>query len=84
VFVSCRVHLGEAEHHEQTLVQIVRPLHGVLECVVLLGTLGGLHPVEDVISFPHIRSVQVLYALYLYLPRRYLAPASIALAWKLD
>jgi hypothetical protein len=51
VVVSYRAHVGEAEHHEQALVQIVRLLHGVLERVVLLGTLGGLHPVKDVVSF---------------------------------
>jgi hypothetical protein len=84
VFVSYRVVVGEAEHHEQALVKIVRLLDGVLERVVLLGTLGGLHPVEDVISFPCVRSVQVLYALSPYLPRRHLAPASIVLAWMQD
>ncbi len=82
--VGLRVVVGEAEHHEQTLVQIVRPLHGVLERVVLLGALGGLHPVQDVVPFPYLLLVQVLYALYLYLPRRHLAPASIVLAWKQD
>src|SRR5829696_172192 len=71
VVVSCWAYVGEAEHHEQALVQFVRPLHGVLECVVLFGTLGGLHPVQDVVPFPHIRLVQVLYALSLYLPRRH-------------
>jgi hypothetical protein len=34
VVVSYRAHVGEAEHHEQALVQIVRLLHGVLERVV--------------------------------------------------
>ena len=82
--VGLWVVVGEAEHHEQTLVQIVRPLHGVLERVVLLGALGGLHPVQDVVPFPYVRLVQVLYTLYLYLPRRHPAPASIVLAWKLD
>jgi hypothetical protein len=78
------VGLGKAEHHEQALVQIVRPLHGVLECVVMLGALGGLHPVEDVASFPYVRSVQVLYTLYLYLPRRHLVLTSGVLVWRLD
>jgi hypothetical protein len=84
VVVSHRAYVGETEHHEQALVQIVSPLHGVLEGVVLLGTLGGLHPVEDVISFPYIRPVQVLYTLYLYHPRRHLVLTSVILAWKLD
>jgi hypothetical protein len=82
--VGLGVVVGKAEHHEQALVQIVRPLHGVLEGVVLVGTLGGLHPVEDIFSCPYIRSVQVLYTLNLYLPRRHLVLTCIILAWKLD
>src|ERR671920_396927 len=82
VVVSYRAHVGEAEHHEQALVQIVRLLHGVLERVVLLGTLGGLHPVKDVVSFLHFRFVQALYALSVYLPRRHPVPTSRVLTWK--
>ena len=79
--VSYRAYVGEAEHHEQALFQIVRPLHGVLERVVLLGALGGLHPVEDVVAVPDFLIVQVLYALFLDLLRRHLVFTSKVLAW---
>jgi hypothetical protein len=80
VVVSYRAHAGEADHYEQALVQIVRLLHGVLERVVLLGPLGGLPPVKDVVPFPYLRFVQALYALSLYLPRRHPVPTSRVLA----
>jgi hypothetical protein len=82
VVISYRAYVGEAEDHEQSLLQVVRPLHGVLEHVVLLGALGGLHPVQDVIPFPQGRVVQVLYALFLYLLCRHPVFTSRTLAWK--
>jgi hypothetical protein len=76
VVVSCRAYVGEAEDHEQTLAYFVRPLHGVFEGVVLLGALGGLHPVQHVVAIPHSSLVHILYALFSYSPRRhvYLPP----------
>jgi hypothetical protein len=82
VVVDYRAYIGEAEDHEQALAQVVRPLHSVLEGVVLLGVLGGLHPVQEVVAVPHIRFVEVLYALLLYLPRRHLVFPSRVLAWR--
>src|SRR3712207_7619914 len=38
-----------------------------------LGALGLLHPVEDVVAVPRTLFVQVLHALYLYLPSRHSA-----------
>ena len=80
--VGLGVVVGQAEHHEQPLVQIVRPLHGVLEGVVVLGALGGLHPVEDVVPFPYVRLVQVLYALSCIFRVAIRHLTSIVLAWK--
>jgi len=79
--VGLGVVVGEAEDHEQALVEVVRPLHGVLDGVVVLGALGGLHPVKDVIAVSRFLFVQILYALFLYLPGRHGSSTSGILAW---
>jgi hypothetical protein len=38
--VGLGVVVGEAEDYQQALAEIVRPLHGVFEGVVLIGALG--------------------------------------------
>jgi hypothetical protein len=70
--VGLGIVVGEAEDHEQALAHLVGPLHGIFEGVVLLGALGGLHPVQHVVAIPHNFPVQILYALFSYSPRRQL------------
>ena len=55
--VRLRVIVGEAEEDQEGLAELVRPLHGVLQGVVVLGALGLLHPVQDVLAVPHVRLV---------------------------
>src|SRR5215210_2988116 len=42
--------------------------------MVLLGALGGLHPVQDVVAVPDTLFVQALYTLFSYLSRRHSVP----------
>jgi hypothetical protein len=48
--------------------------------VVLLGALGGLHPVKNIVAVPRLLFVQVLYALVLDLSRRHAVSPSGTLA----
>ena len=66
--------VGEAEDDEQALAEVVSPPDRVLQGVVVVGALGGLHPVEDVVAAPDLRLVEVLDPLVLDLRSRHASP----------
>ena len=64
--VGLRVVVGQAEHDEQALPEVVGPLHRVLQRVVVLRPLGGLYPVQDIIAIPDILGIEMLDPLFLH------------------
>ncbi len=72
--VRLGVVVGEAEDDEQALSEVVGPPDRVLQGVVVVGALGGLHPVEHVVAVSHPRLVEVLDTLFLGLAGRHASP----------
>ena len=73
--VCLRIAVREPEYDEETLAQLVRPLHGVLQSVIVLRPLRLLHPVQDVVALYNLLFVQPPYACFLYFLNRHDAPS---------